>query len=126
MTLSEIYDQCKPIKSFRGVYLRDNLPDSPKRVEIGILNLDSIENNGTHWTLFSNNVDNCYYFDSFGHRPPKELMEYFQKDVWYSTFQLQEIGTKYCGHLCVKLAYLLNTLNDFPQAVYKLKELLDK
>ena len=125
MTLSEIQDQCNTVQNFRGVYLRDTLPNLPHKYEIGILNLDSVENNGTHWTLFYNNGSRYYYFDSFGHRPPSELMNYFRNDCWYSTFQLQDIGTKYCGHLCVALAKLLDQLKDFPKAVYKLKELLD-
>jgi hypothetical protein len=126
MTLSEIQDQCSTVQNFRGVYLRDNLPTAPWSTEIGILNLDSIENSGTHWTLYHKNDEKCYYFDSFGHRPPSELMQYFQTDCWYSTFQLQDIGTKYCGHLCVTLAHLLDELMDFPAAVYKLKELLEE
>src|SRR3954453_16336866 len=124
MTLSEIQDQLTTLKNFRGVFLRDNLPTAPWKTEIGILNLDSIENSGTHWTLYYKRDDKCYYFDSFGHRPPLELMNYFMNDCWYSTFPLQDIGTKYCGYLCVMLAKLLDRLNDFPTAVYKLKELL--
>ena len=126
MLLSEIEEYCKNIKHFRGVYLRDNLPKLPNNIEIGILNLDSIENDGTHWTLFYKNENKCFYFDSFGHHPPVELLDYFKKDVWYSTFLLQEIGTKYCGHLCVILVELIDKFKNFPTAIYHLVEILDK
>ena len=126
MTLSSIENLCKTIKHFRGVYLRDTLPDTPLQNEICVLNLDSVENNGTHWTLFYKQNSDCFYFDSFGHRPPIELMNYFKNNVWYSTFILQESGTKYCGHLCVILARILDELNSFPDSVYKLKELLEE
>jgi len=128
MYLSEIEENCKNIKHFRGVFLRDNLPKYPLNTEIGILNLDSVENSGTHWTLYFKNEENniCFYFDSFGHRPPVELINYLQNDIWYSTFQLQELNTKYCGHLCVILVGLIDKLKNFPKAVYYLVELLDK
>ena len=37
------------IPRFRGVFLRDNLPVEPKRMECGILNIDDTSGNGTHW-----------------------------------------------------------------------------
>ena len=126
MLLSEIEENCKNISEFRGVFLRDNLPKQTNQNEIGILNLDSIENSGTHWTLYYKNDNRCFYFDSFGHHPPIELMNYFKKDVWYSTFPLQELGTKYCGHLCVTLAHLIEEFKNFPKAVYYLVEVFDE
>jgi len=88
---------------FRGVFMRDNLNLSPNKEEIGILNLDSIENNGTHWVLYYKSNHNCYYFDSFGQGPPEELLKYLKNNIWASTFVLQEIGSKYCGYLCICL-----------------------
>ena len=122
MYLSEISEECNNIKDFRGVYLRDNLPKYPLKTEIGILNLDSETNSGTHWTLYYKNKEKCFYFDSFGHRPPKELLNYLKNDIWYSTFQLQELNTKYCGHICVIIAKLLGKIKDFPKVVYYFKE----
>ena len=126
MYLSEITKECENIKDFRGVYLRDNLPKYPFKTEIGILNLDSVANNGTHWTLYYKNKQKCFYFDSFGHHPPAELVNYFKNDIWFSTFVLQDIGTKNCGHLCITLAHFIDKFNSFPKAVYHLVEILDK
>jgi len=126
MLLSEVQEKCKNISNFRGVFLRDTLPNYPNKVEMGILNLDSVYNNGTHWTLYYKNNEKCFYFDSFGHRPPKELMDYVKNKVWYSTDQLQELGTKYCGQLCVILAEILNKSKNFIKSVYELKEILNE
>ena len=38
------------IPDFRGIYMRDTLPDIPLNIECGILNLDLNDGNGTHWT----------------------------------------------------------------------------
>ena len=48
----QILDAAKKliIKNLRGVFVRDELPKIPKKVEWGILNLDNSQWNGTHWT----------------------------------------------------------------------------
>ena len=38
------------IPDFRGIYIRDTLPDIPLNIECGILNLDLNDGNGNHWT----------------------------------------------------------------------------
>ena len=40
------------IPRFRGVFLCDNLPLEPKRIECWILNLDETSGNGTHWVAW--------------------------------------------------------------------------
>src|SRR6218665_4017790 len=37
------------INNFRGVFLRDELPERPRANECGILNLDNSSGSGTHW-----------------------------------------------------------------------------
>lgn len=69
-------------KHFRGIFMRDNLPKSPKRNECAIINLDSVNGLGTHWVSYCKLNNIAYYFDSFGNLPPpKELIEYLSSDV---------------------------------------------
>lgn len=110
----------KPI--FKGVFMRDTLPPKPNKIEIGILNLDSINNSGTHWTLFYKNNEKHYYFDSFGHSSPKELDNYFKHDIICSTYILQKIGTNVCGVLCLKLMANIIKTNNFELSLLELKE----
>lgn len=101
------------IKNFRGIYMRDTLPkkQNNKVKETGILNLDSIKGNGTHWTCwFKNNKNFCYYFDSFGVEPPIEFEKYIQCDIYYSTYQIQKFNDVICGHLCLMVLYGLEKL----------------
>ena len=42
------------IKYFRSIYSRDRLPDTIRKKECGIINLDSIEGEGTHWVCYRN------------------------------------------------------------------------
>ncbi|CAF3368036.1 unnamed protein product [Rotaria socialis] len=80
------------IQNFRGVFMRDVLPQYSKNIECGILNLDSINGSGTHWTCWIKQSENlCYYFDSFGVNPPIEFKNYVKCDILYSTYQIQKM-----------------------------------
>ena len=53
--------------------MRDSLPEKIKQKECGIVNLDSIKNEGTHWVCYYKNKNKKYYFDSFELDPPYEI-----------------------------------------------------
>lgn len=89
--------------------MRDNLPKSkPWRNECMVLNHDSIENGGTHWSCFAKNDENVYYFDSFGKlAPPLELIDYLGSKchISYNSQVYQTFSTENCGHLCMRFLY---------------------
>ena len=99
------------ILNFRGVFLRDTLPEKPKRIECGILNLDSAFSGkgGSHWTAWYKNGKNKYYFDSFGIQPPNEVISYLKSPINYNTEEIQPRDQVFCGHLCL---YVLQHLSD--------------
>jgi len=68
------------IPLFRGVFMRNNLPISGvRRNESGIVNLDDVDDPGTHWVAYAKRGDRVVYFDSFENlRPHKELVRYFE------------------------------------------------
>ena len=43
------------IKNFRGIFMRDGLSEKINSQEVGIVNLDSSGNKGTHWVCYSKN-----------------------------------------------------------------------
>jgi len=89
------------IPNFRGVFSRNDLPDKPRKKECGILNLDDLMGNGTHWVAWYKNGNKKYYFDSFRLHPPLEIMKYLKPPIFYNTERVQEFGTIICGHLCL-------------------------
>jgi len=107
------------MKYFRGASMRDTLPGWVKSRECGIVNLDSIQNSGTHWTCYYRNKNKKYYFDSFGLDPPWELQKYLGKGITISTFKVQEFNTEYCGQLCIIVLYLLNKNYKFEEIIVK-------
>ena len=97
------------IKHFRSIYSRDRLPDQIRKKECGIINLDSIEGEGTHWVCYRN-IDKqmVEYFDPFGLIMPHEIHHYLAtsgKEVIYSQDEIQNRDTVLCGYWC--LYYLI-------------------
>lgn len=97
--------------------MRDTLPHKIKEKECGVVNLDSIENDGTHWVCYYKNRNKKLYFDSFGLDPPFEIKRYLGDNVLMSTFQIQKLGNNYCGHLCLKVLYELSNGNSFEDII---------
>ena len=97
------------IKYFRSIYSRDRLPDQIRKKECGIINLDSIEGEGTHWVCYRNIDKNMVeYFDPFGLIMPHEIRHYLStsgKKVLFSHDEIQNRNTVLCGYWC--LYYLI-------------------
>jgi len=96
------------IKNFRGVFMRDQLPKQPNRVETGIINLDNSTGAGTHWVAYAIDPRAIVYFDSYGLAPPIEFNKYvstMNAPVYYSTLPTQQLSDPpICG------SEVLNTL----------------
>ena len=97
------------IKYFRSIYSRDRLPDQIKRKECGIINLDSMEGQGTHWVCYRNiDINMAEYFDPFGLIMPHEISHYLSKSgkkIIFSQDEIQNRDTVLCGYWC--LYYLI-------------------
>lgn len=99
------------IPHFRGIYMRDTLPDRINRVEAGIVNLDTVSGRGTHWTAYVKAGRDIKYFDSFGNlKPPLELIRYFHSNgtvnqIEYNNDRYQSLNAYNCGHLCLMFLY---------------------
>jgi len=108
------------IPYFRGVFMRDTLPNKIKNKECGVVNLDSMDGNGTHWVAYYKNNNNRIYFDSFGLDAPTELQKYLGKPYTYQTFQLQNAEDSICGHLCLFVLGELNSKKSFKNIILQL------
>ena len=97
----EIIDAAKKLSQygFRGAILRDTLPTKTKLNECGILNLDSSSGDGTHWFMCFKKGKDKFYFDSYGVRPPSELIAYLVSPIFYNSERVQQNGDVFCGHL---------------------------
>ena len=90
------------IKHLRSIYSRDALPESIYKKECGIIKLDDIEGEGTHWVCYRNLEKNlAEYFDPFGLIMPYEIHDYLLtsgKKIIYSQDEIQNRETVLCGY----------------------------
>ena len=99
------------IPHFRGVFMRNTLPKTPKTYECGIVNLDTSSGPGSHWVAYFKRKKHVEYFDSFGNlQPPVEIRKYLGNNIVYNHERFQKFNTVICGHLCIK--FLLNKRFD--------------
>ena len=98
------------VPKFRGVFMRDELPERSNPVECGIVNLSTHEQMGTHWVCYAKIHNNRIYFDSSGRKTPLEIQKYLKTAeefrnnipaIWGSTDIVQRPKTKICGHMCL-------------------------
>lgn len=102
----------KKIPGFRGVFMRDTLPQKPRINECAILNLDKSSGRGTHWVCYRKIGKLAKYFDSngIGGTPPPQLVKYLKNvRITQNKKRYQSPNTNICGHLC--LLFLLGLIN---------------
>ena len=58
------------IKNFRGVFMRDTLPEQAHSNECGIVNFNTSNQEGSHWVCYFIDGSKRIYFDSFGQVTP--------------------------------------------------------
>jgi hypothetical protein len=98
---------------FNDVIMRDEFYNLPYGNYI--INLDSSDNNGTHWVAYIYRKDTSLYFDSFGIMPPSEIINYSKcNKILYNNFIIQEKYSVLCGWYCINfINYMMKskTLN---------------
>lgn len=102
----DIERAAKNLPHFRGVFMRNSLPQKPRSYECGIVNLDKSSGPGSHWVAYYKMGDNIEYFDSFGNlRPPKEVEKYLGNNISYNHHAYQSYNSVNCGHLCLEFLF---------------------
>ena len=115
----EHYAKVLKIKKFRYVKMRDELQRSlPFLYECGIINLNTHDQAGSHWTCYFKNQDQRFYFDSYGQAPPDELIKYLKTPkelkenaavIRRSAVVVQHLDSNECGSLCLYVLKKLST-----------------
>ena len=116
LTNFELLDYAKQlnIPNFRGVFMRDELPNKPWAIECGIVNFNTSLEPGTHWVAYYKNKKERIAFDSYGQVILAELRDYLKtekeknEDVIQRNTDIVQKKTQICGHLCL---YVLKSLS---------------
>ena len=106
MKLFEIEEVIKQLQipNFRGIFLRDQLPNTPNEIESGIIHShtskEDIESIG-HCTAYYKDNNKKYYFCPFGGYPYNELKEYLGLPILTYTFKIQEFSETCCAEYSI-------------------------
>ena len=127
----QIIEKCKELKieNFKGVFMRNELNKNrkPTSNECLILNIDHSNNTGTHWTSLFIKNDIPFYFDSYGFRPPLEVLDYCgrlnKSEGYYHDYKIQKPDEVICGHYCIYIIYKLSNGYEFEEILDELLKL---
>ncbi len=106
-----------------AIIMKDHLKDEQPR-GCYIINLQSSNNEGTHWVCLCINKKQAFYFDSFAGEPLPEVIDYCKANklsLCMNNFIIQNLDSSACGYYCLGIIlYLhqnntkfLNDCNDF-------------
>ena len=104
------------------VLMKDELVNHKPKSGNYIINLESSsQGNGTHWlSLFVRNKQ-CFYQDSFGIIPPKEVIDFCKRipnsRLAFSEIQMQNIDTETCVFFAIGLLIHVNRTKN--KDIYK-------
>ena len=134
----ERYAKLLEIPNFRGVFMKDTLPEHLYTVECGIVNFNTYSQPGSHWVCYYRNKDQRIYFDSYGQITPVEVQRYLKTGTEFvrgkeviqrNTDIVQAPNTVVCGHLCLYVLKslasgetfqtILNHMHGYPQSDWK-------
>ena len=66
MNTWHIYEVCKPVKIFGGVYAKDTYIKTVKQEKLYVVNTDPSWAPGEHWFVVDHTQEPCVVFDSYG------------------------------------------------------------
>ena len=101
----------------------EDLKNTKDNVIYVCTNLHDSDEPGVHHSCFvwdKSNIDNNYFFDSYGLPPVQEVKDLLEHAT-YNTFKIQKRGTRICGQLCMFVLHQLKNGEDFLDIILSLK-----
>ena len=103
------------IPNFKGIFSRD--AHMPNNHNPCIINLDEMQNSGTHWVCcVPSGKNTLWYFHSFGMHYPKEYemrAKKYRMKVIYNNIPYQDIYSVRCGCYCLYFLHRWSIGEDY-------------
>jgi hypothetical protein len=97
---SDINLICNTLKiPLKGVFMKDEFK-LPLSDGYYVMNLQNLDENGSHWVAFVKIKSNVYYHDSYAVIMPQNQYDLFKSEqinIFYNTLQKQSLDTTSCG-----------------------------
>ena len=129
-------DKCK-IQNFCGAFMRNEISNVvPRKSEEWTLNLNRHDQPGSHWVCWIKIEKDHYYFDSFGERPPPEIIRYLKTKnelktdkptIHCNALTVEQNQSEECGALCLYIIFnMLKKEQSSANFIQKLKKRYSK
>ena len=100
--LQELFD--KKLVLLTDIVMSNDLLNLPKKKTMNIIiNLDTKSNEGTHWVGLAIRDMEAFYYDSFGAKCDKYVIEYCKRHrlkLAINTYIIQDLKSTQCGIFC--------------------------
>jgi hypothetical protein len=115
--------------SYYGTFANDNLQPPLSFPASAIVNLDNVDQIGSHWCAFySSSISRVDYFDPLGNPPPGNIRDFLFEnfdEVFYSEFALQDVISSACGMFCLCYLYNASLKIPFESIMQKINSIAD-
>lgn len=112
MNTRHIYEVCRPVNIFGGVYAKDTYIKTAKQEKLYVVNTDPSWAPGEHWFVVDHTQEPCVVFDSYGAQSPSSSSAFWQGTLGAAYFfdnALQGPTTNVCGDYCIFYVFLRAT-----------------
>ena len=102
MSNIKIDEILKHDKNYIGTYSKDNVPIL-KNNQSTIINLQDLNQVGSHWTCYRKRNDKIFYFDSYGvaYIPDIIKNQYPKHKFICNIYRIQSLDSNQCGRFCI-------------------------
>jgi hypothetical protein len=114
------HDAIRPMLG--GVYASDNLPHTHHhKPTLYIVNTAKLSHpTGIHWVAMLVGVPTPEYFDSLGHRPCRDFVDFMGTPYIYCSKKLQSPSSNGCGYYCLYYAVCRARYISFERIIHDL------
>jgi hypothetical protein len=114
----ELDDAMRGVRGYMGCVPVDGLPKRLKQHACCIINLQTGDEDGSHWVCCACVGGHRVYFDPFG-APPDDRVVRWLEPTAVNTGRYQHLDSEQCGEFCVYLLHHLMRHGDIYQALYE-------
>ena len=122
MNTRHIYEVCRPVKIFGGVYAKDTYIKTVKQEKLYVVNTDPSWAPGEHWFVVDQTQEPCVVFDSYGAQIPRLPQRFGKGPLVQPIFltMLYRDQQQMCVVTTVFFMFFLRATGRTPRSCYSL------
>ena len=114
------------IRNYIGTYSKDNVPVL-KNNQSTIMNLQDLNQPGSHWVSYQKIGNKIYYFDSYAVSFIPDIIknQYPKHKIICNIYRIQSMDSNQCGRYCILFVKAdIKNENDYNNFLIKFKKII--